>query len=85
NWPLINYLVADEVYYAQYVGYVGQVVESAFNPDSMEATYNALSDLLRPYAVREVNANTFDAAVAELIAHADSRYTAVQSFLAAQQ
>ncbi|MGB5048581.1 MAG: CotH kinase family protein, partial [Caldilineaceae bacterium] len=85
NWPLINYLVANEVYRARYVDYVGQVVESAFNPDNMEATYNALSDLLRPYAVREVEASAFDAAVDELIAHADSRYTAVQSFLAAQQ
>ena len=85
NWPLINYLAADEVYYAQYVDYVGQVVESAFNPDSMEATYNALSDLIRPYAVREVSSSAFDAAVANLIAHADSRYAAVQSFLASQQ
>lgn len=85
SWPLISYLMADEVYHAQYVDYVGQVVESAFHPDSMKATYNVLSNLLRPYAVREVDANTFDAAVAELIAHADSRYTAVQSFLAAQQ
>lgn len=85
NWPLINYLAADEVYYAQYVDYVGQVAESAFNPDSMEATYNALSDLIRPYAVREVSSSAFDAAVANLIAHADSRYAAVQSFLASQQ
>ncbi len=85
NWPLISYLVADDVYHAQYVGYVGQVVESAFNPDSMEATYQALSDLIRPYAVREENASAFDAAIAELIAHADSRYAAVQSFLASQQ
>lgn len=85
NWPLISYLAADEVYYARYVDYVGQVVESAFNPESMEATYNALSDLLRPYAVQEVSSNAFDAAVADLIAHADSRYAAVQSFLASQQ
>ena len=56
NWPLISYLVADEVYHAQYVDYVAQVAESAFNPDSMEATYQALFDLIRPYAVKEVNA-----------------------------
>jgi len=85
NWPLISYLVADDVYHAQYVDYVAQVAENAFNPDSMEATYQALSDLIRPYAVREVNASAFDAAIAELITHADSRYAAVQSFLASQQ
>ncbi|MBP7961290.1 MAG: CotH kinase family protein [Caldilineaceae bacterium] len=85
NWPLISYLVADEVYHAQYVDYVAQVAESAFNPDSMEATYQALFDLIRPYAVKEVNATAFDTAVSDLIAHADSRYAAVQSFLASQR
>ena len=85
NWPLINYLVADDVYHAQYVDYVEQVAESAFNPDSMEATYQALFDLIRPYAVKEVNATAFDTAVADLINHADSRYAAVQSFLDGQK
>ncbi len=85
NWPLISYLVADEVYHAQYVDYVAQVAESAFNPDSMEATYQALFDLIRPYAVKEVNTTAFDTAVADLINHADSRYAAVQSFLASQK
>ena len=84
DWPLISFLMADEVYHAQYVDYVGQVVESAFNPDSMEATYQDLFDLIRPYALQEVDATAFDTAVAELIAHADSRYAAVQSFLATQ-
>ncbi len=84
DWPLISYLIADEVYQAQYVAYVEQVAETAFNPATMETAYQELYDLILPYAVRESDGMTFDTAVSDLIDHAYDRYEAVQSFLASQ-
>ena len=84
NWPLISYLMADEVYQAQYVAYVEQVAETAFNPATMETTYQELYDLIQPYAVSESDGMTFDAAVSDLVDHTYDRYEAVQGFLASQ-
>ena len=84
NWPLISYLLADDVYQAQYVEYVEQVADTTFNPDTMMMTYQALYDLIQPYAVNEIDESAFDAAVFDLVDHTDDRYEAVQNFLASQ-
>ena len=59
DWPLISYLIADEVYQAQYVAYVEQVAETAFNPATMETTYQELYDLILPYTVNESDGTDF--------------------------
>ena len=84
NWPLISYLIANEVYQAQYVAYVEEVAETAFNPATMEMTYQALYDLIQPYAVNEIDNQPSMQRLSDLVEHTDDRYEAVQNFLASQ-
>lgn len=95
DWPLIRYLMDDPVYHELYVTYVGETINSAFEPSKMEATYVALHELIAPYVVGE-NGETegytllsspddFEASVDELIDHVNQRYTAAQEYVASQR
>jgi len=91
NWPLIRYLMDDEVYHAKYVAYVEAVIEGAFAPEKMEETYQTLADLVAPYALSETEGYTFlksgDAfttAIETLIEHAYSRYETAATYVAEQ-
>ena len=88
EWPLIGYLYQDEVYKAQYDGYLQEVVDGAFNTTSIQALYSSYSTLVEPYAVMEEsgysflsNSSEFQAAISELNAHVAQRTTAVNSYL----
>ena len=92
NWPLIRYLLDDEVYYAQYVAYVDAVINTAFDPEKMETTYRELAALIEPYALSENAEHTllpseadFYAAIEGLVEHAYARYDAAAEFVAGQQ
>jgi uncharacterized UPF0160 family protein len=88
NWPLIRYLLDDEVYYAQYVAYVNAVINGAFEPAKMEVTYRELAELIEPYVLSENAEHTllqsderFYAAIEELVEHVYTRYDAAAEFV----
>jgi spore coat protein CotH len=92
NWPLIRYLLDDEVYHAQYVAYVDAVINTAFDPEKMEATYRELAALIEPYVLSENAEHThlqseadFYAAIEGLVEHAYARHDAAAEFVAGQQ
>jgi spore coat protein CotH len=92
DWPLIRYLLDDEVYYPQYVAYVEAVINTAFDPEKMETTYRELAALIEPYVLSENTEHTFlqseadfYAAIEELVEHAYARYDAAAEFVAGQQ
>jgi hypothetical protein len=81
NWPLIRYLLDDPVYYALYLDYLAETVAGPFDPDHMAETYQAMADLIAPYAIADVGEAEFDAAVQQLIEHAYQRAESVEEFL----
>jgi spore coat protein CotH len=95
QWPLIRFLLDDAVYHDIYVAYVDQVSTGAFEPSKMAATYQALHDLIAPYAIGENGEITgytnlsapeaFTSALTTLINHAQQRYTLAQTFVAEQR
>jgi spore coat protein CotH len=92
DWPLIRYLLDDEVYYVQYVAYVDAVINTAFEPAKMETTYRELAALIEPYVLSENAEHThlqseadFYAAIEELVEHAYARYDEAAEFVAGQQ
>ena len=82
DWPLIRYLLDDPVYYAQYLDYLAETIAGPFDPDHMAQAYQAMAELIEPYAAADVGAEAFDAAVQQLVDHAYQRADAVQEFLA---
>jgi spore coat protein CotH len=83
NWPLIRYLLDDPVYYALYLDYLAETVAGPFDPDHMAETYQAMADLIAPFAIADVGQAEFDTAVQQLIEHAYKRADAVEEFLTA--
>jgi spore coat protein H len=88
EWPLIGYLYQDNVYKAQYDTYVQEVVDGAFNTDTMQSLYSSYSALIQEYATSEVdgytflnNSSEFQTAVNELNSHVAERGTAVFDYL----
>ena len=91
RWPLIRYLVDDEVYGETYTSYVEQTINGAFEPSNMTATYRELHDLIQPYVTGdegEIEGHTFlnspedfDTALDRLIEHANERYAAASDFI----
>ena len=91
-WPLIRYLLDDEIYRAKYVAYVEAVVNGAFEPTKMEATYRELAALIEPYALSEDAEHTtlkseeaFAEAIEELVEHVTTRHKAATEFVTSQQ
>ena len=88
EWPLIGYLYQDEVYKAKYDAYVKEVIEGAFNENTIQYLYTSYASLLEPYATSEIsgytflnNSSDFQTAVSELKSHASSRKNAVAAYL----
>jgi len=91
QWPLIRYLLDDEVYHAQYVSYVETFIDAVFEPEELARTYRGLAALVEPFALAENEGYTFlrsDAAfhnaIDALIAHAADRYEAAAAYVAGQ-
>ncbi len=88
NWPLIRYLLDDDVYLVKYKTYLGSVIGSAFEPSKMISKYQYYSNLIRVYAVAENSGYTFlesdgdfDSAISYLISHVSNRSTVVRNYV----
>ena len=88
EWPLIQFLMDDNLYHEQYDTYVNAVVNSVFVPDEMAETYQFYHDLIAESALAEMEDATmlkskaaFESSVQELIEHVNSRYQAVQDYM----
>ncbi|MBI9072644.1 MAG: CotH kinase family protein [Melioribacteraceae bacterium] len=91
SWPLIRYLIDDEVYLAKYKANLKQVIEMAFEPSNMISKYQDYSNLIREHVVGEngeknnysfLNSDSeFDSAVNYLISHVNSRNSVVKNYV----
>lgn len=91
SWPLIRYLLDDDVYAQKYKSYLGEVIETAFEPSKMISKYQYYSNLIREYAVGingEISRYTFlesdgdfDTAISYLISHVSDRKNIVQNYI----
>jgi hypothetical protein len=88
SWPLIGKIYGDEVYKARYDELLLEVISAAFETNSIQATYDAYSALIEPYATTEGSGYTFLRSdddfyqgVEALHAHAEQRAQAVSSYL----
>ena len=88
NWPLISYLLADEVYQQRYVEAVQNFLTVAFDPDALETELTSLHEMIALYVEAEQDGYTtlsdkdaFDTSVDSLIEHIRSRYQAAQDYL----
>ncbi|GAC21104.1 CotH kinase family protein [Paraglaciecola arctica] len=88
SWPLIGKIYADEVYQARYNELLLEVISSAFETNSIQATYDQYSALIEPEATSEVTGysfltsdNDFYQEVEALDQHAEQRAEAVSDYL----
>ncbi len=88
QWPLIEYLYADEVYRATYDSYVAEVIDGVFETSQIQSTYASYAALIEPYATTEIAGYTFlrgggdfRLAISQLDAHASERAAAVSNYL----
>ncbi|MFS4446437.1 CotH kinase family protein [Maribacter sp. 2307UL18-2] len=88
EWPLIEYLYADEAYRAIYDNYVQQVIDGPFETATLQSTYATYASLIESYATSELagytflNSNSdFQAAISELNAHVAQRTAAAANYL----
>lgn len=88
GWPLIEKIYADATYKKQYDGYVAEVIENAFNTDTIQTLYDTYSTLVEEYATTERDGYSFlrdpyefYQAIDELKEHASARATAVDTYL----
>jgi spore coat protein H len=93
QWPLIRYLLDDEVYRQIYRDYVAETVQGAFAPDMAAERFRAAKELIAPYVTGAEgeqpgftflsSPEEFGEAVEQLVTHAQTRAQAVSEFLAA--
>jgi hypothetical protein len=89
SWPLIEKIYADTTYKEQYDRYVAEVIENAFNTNTIQALYDKYSALVEPYATTERDGYSFlrdptrefYRAIDELKEHAGARAAAVTVYL----
>lgn len=91
QWPLISFLLEDEVYHAKYKEYIQKVAEGAFKPERINAIYQQNHSLIAPYVTGsegEVEGYTFlqssadfSNALNELMSHSENRYNEAMNFV----
>ena len=91
NWPLINYIANDPVYYAKYKAYVKDFNDNVFTTSKMNEIFDKATTLITPYVngtekeekpySNLTNAASFTAALPVLKQHVVSRNQAVSAFL----
>lgn len=86
DWPLINYLIADETYEAQYKTHLKDFIETTFENSKMNSFYNDQENLLSESAIAErsgysyVNGQ-FSSAIGTMKSHNVSRISAAEAYL----
>lgn len=91
NWPLINYVANDPVYYAKYKAYVKEFNDNIFTTTKMNEIFDKATTLITPYVngtekeekpySNLTNTANFTAALPILKQHVVSRNQAVSTFL----
>ncbi len=88
DWPLIEYLYADDVYKAKYDTFVKETIEGSFEVSTIQNTYSSYQSLIESYATSERAGYTFlnssgdfQQAISELNGHVSNRASAVDSYL----
>ena len=88
EWPLIAKIYADAEYKADYDAYLSEVIDGAFDTTAMQAKYETYKALVESDATTEENGYSFlnnptdfSREVTTLKTHAESRATAVDSYL----
>jgi len=88
EWPLIGFLYQDELYKEQYNNYLQEVIDGAFNTNTIQSQYAVYAALIEPYATTEISGYTFlnsssefQIAVNQLNSHVIERTTAVKNYL----
>lgn len=92
GWPLIRYLMDDEVYWQRYVSYVKETAENVFYPGRMKEIYANAYELIQPYILDEnsniietytllKSADAFTSSIETLNDHVDGRHAAALQFL----
>lgn len=86
DWPLMNYLINDNVYETAYKGYIKSFIEGSFANSRMSGIYSSQQSLLSSSAAAErtgysyVNGN-FNSAVSALQSHNTSRISAANAYI----
>lgn len=86
EWALIEKIMADDVYKAQYDEYLSKVMNDAFEVNKMDALYEDYGAMIEEYAADEVpsytflNGNFYDA-ITELKTHVNDREEAANDYL----
>jgi spore coat protein H len=91
GWPLIRYLMDESQYKTQYDSYLQEIMDSTFKPETVQAEYLRLYNLVKAFAIGTtgetkpysfLNSSTeFESAFTTLNAHVTSRYAAAQDYL----
>ena len=91
SWPLISYLIDDDVYLQKNKRYLSSVVETAFKPSKINSKYSYYSTLIREYTIGtngEQSGYTFlesegdfDSAISYLKFHVSSRNSVVKNYV----
>lgn len=88
NWPLISYLLADEVYLQQYNESIEDVINNVVNIERLTPIFTDLHNLISPYVEMEqegyttlTNFAAFNNSLNDLIEHINSRYNAALEYL----
>jgi spore coat protein CotH len=86
DWPLINYIIADDTYESKYKAYVKSFIETTFESGKMSSYYSDQESLLSTSAGNErsgysyVNGQ-FSSAISTLKSHNTSRIAAANAYL----
>ncbi len=91
GWPLIRFLMDDQVYRNKYQENLELVLEIAFAPDIMTETYQRFHGLISPFVTGDsgehpgytllTDEDEFNASVDVLVEHIQGRYSDVMAFL----
>ncbi|MFK7858209.1 MAG: CotH kinase family protein [Granulosicoccus sp.] len=88
EWPLIARIYSDNVYKERYDTYLAEVTSNAFEPATMQSSYDSYSALIAPFATTErqgfsflQTGDDFYSAVEQLKTHVSSRASAVEAYL----
>jgi spore coat protein CotH len=92
NWPLIRYLMDDEVYHAKYRMYMKEFTEQVFTSTKMNELFTKYHTLISPYvigpeAIEQVkythltNAAAFTSALETLKQHVNTQNAAAADYL----
>ena len=89
RWPLIRFLIDDDLYRSQYDAYLLEFTTNVFDPQKMAETYEYYHDLVRASVLAELEGYSylssdvaFERSLKILIDHATQRNEAVKDYLA---